>query len=133
MTIDDTAARLSAVANIVHVAIGPEHLHVVATAPAPWDKIAEITEGVRAVDVTVATPVAQADAARFRENRHLRELYDREGKHQTAGEAKLFAANLGITTPPTLAAILGDKLGVLFASDEDAAAYDRAEASRQPA
>lgn len=83
MTIEATAARLTGLANVVSVAIGPEHLHIVAIAPAPFETIANIAGDLRGVDVTVATPVAEEDAERFRENRHLRELYDRDGKHAT--------------------------------------------------
>lgn len=134
MIIDEIAKRLSALANVVAVTTGPsvangqgpDHLHIVAMHPAPFDTIAKLTEGVRAVDVTVATPVAADAGERFRPDSTLREVYDRDGNHGTPGEAKLFAANIGITTPPTLSAIHDGKLGVLFATVADAEAYDRA-------
>lgn len=126
--------RLTALANVVSVVEGstvngrgPDHLEIIAYHPAPFETIAELTKGFDKVDVTVATKVPSSAADRFRENQHVREVYDRHGNHATPGEAKLFAANIGIDTPPTLAAIHGDKLGVLFASIEDAQAYDRAE------
>lgn len=129
-TIEETAQRLCQLANVAFVSIGPDHLSVVAYEPAPFGSISKLTEGVRTVEVAVATPVKESDAERFREAHHhaARDLFDREGNPdaQNSGRAKGLAADIGITTPPVMNAILGDKLGYLFATVADAQAFDRA-------
>lgn len=136
MTIEETAERVKALANVVSVITGPsigdqgpDHIHIVAKHPAPFETIANITKDVRAVDITVATEVPEQSAARFREARHApAAMFDRDGNPdaQNAGKAKGLAADLGIATPPTLSAIYGGKLGILFASVADAEAFDKA-------
>ncbi|MDD1452676.1 hypothetical protein NHF48_019865 [Sphingomonas sp. H160509] len=130
--IEDTASRVAALANIVSTHVGPDHLSIVARDPAPFDTIASLTGDVREVEVIVATTVSPNDAERFREARDAerfpRAFYDRHGNPdgQNVAKAKGLAADIGITTPPTLSAIMGTMLGVLFATVEDAQAYDRA-------
>lgn len=129
-TIEETAQRIGQLANVAFVAVGPDHLSIVARHPAPFETIAKLTEGVGTVEVAVATSVKEGEAERWREahNHAARDLHDREGNPdpQNIARAKALAADLHNTTPPVMNAILGDKLGYLFATVEDAQAFDRA-------
>lgn len=98
---------------------------------ANWRKTSvKLTGDVGAVDVIEATPVGDDDLDRWREahSHAARDLHDREGNPEAmnGGRAKGLAADVGITTPPVMNALHGDRLGYLFASVEDAQAFDRA-------
>ena len=130
---DQAIHNLTALTNVQRVTPGPDHLAVVVADPAPFDAIKKLTTGVGAVTIIVATMVDDKDAARFREATHApQNAYDREGNPdpQLSGMRKGLAADIRITTPPTLSAMYGDALGLLFATVEDAEAWDRANARR---
>ena len=128
--IDAAAKRLCDLANVVSVEPGPDHLSVVAIAPAPFGSIAKLAADVEKLTVIEATPVSDDEVERWREahSHAARDLHDREGNPDAMneGRAKLLAANIGIETPPVMNAIRGDRLGYLFASVADAQAFDRA-------
>ncbi len=129
--LENAADRVAKLANVAKVTIGPDTLSIVALDPVPFEGIREIVADVPSVDISIATPVAEADAERFRPNPTLRELYDRDGKHLTPDDAKSFAAACGIIGWPTLSALYHNNLGVLFRTVEDAETYDRINAPKE--
>lgn len=127
-TLEETAERLKALANVVDVKTGPDHLSIIALDPAPFPSISNLTKDVSVVEVIVATPVRDDELDRWREagSHYARDLHDRDGDPDpmNGGRAKGLAADMGITTPPVMNAIHGDRLGYLFATIEDAQRFN---------